>query len=256
MIFYITTYERSRNNALKIKEMFSKTNYEFYFVYGRNQQNKVEPYIEVDIEEKYENLPLKTYFLLEHYLKNTRHDYIFKMDDDTFIDFKLFNPINFPYDYTGMFLTYPEDLKTSIFHWYTISTPEYRIPMKTFDLKYAEGGAYILSRKAAQRCYDKGYSFYDSTPETYLGEDTKIGMCLTDSDITVCDLLYNKDLLYETTKDLMLIHPVHHLLFDKLHDAETREDKINILRRYNYLNLNFKREIYLTNTIKELQSSL
>ena len=71
MIFYITTYERSRNNALKVKEMLDKTNYKFYFVYGKDQKNKVEPYIEVDIEEKYENLPLKTYFLLEHFLKNT-----------------------------------------------------------------------------------------------------------------------------------------------------------------------------------------
>lgn len=253
MIFYITTYDKSVYNALKVKEMLEKTDYEFYFVYGKNQQHKVEPYIEVDVEEKYENLPLKTYFLLEHFLNNTTHDFVFKMDDDAFIDFNLFDPSLFPYDYTGMFLTYPEDLKTSIFHWYTIDTPEYKIPMKTFDLKYAEGGCYMLSRKAAQRCYDQGYKFFESTPETYLGEDTKIGMCLTDSDITTHDLLYNKDLMYETTKELMFIHPVHHLLFDKLAEAKTRTEKINILRKYNYLNLNFKREIYLTNVMKELQ---
>lgn len=252
MIFYITTYDGSVKNAEKIKEMFASTSYEYYFVYGKNQKQKIEPYIEVDCEEKYEFLPLKTYFLIEHFLQ-TNHDYMFKMDDDTYIDFNLFEPNKLTADYTGMFLSYPSDLKTSIFHWYTIHTPEYKIPMKTFDLSYAEGGAYILSKKAAKLCYEKGYNFFNSTPETYLGEDTKIGMCLNNDEITKQDLMYNRDLLYETTKDLMLIHPVHFTLFDKLHKAQTKADKLYILRKYYYLNLNFKRDIYLTQTAKMLQ---
>ena len=112
---------------------------------------------------------------------------------------------------------------------------------------------YILNKKAAKVCYDKGYSFFDSTPETYLGEDTKIGMCLNREDITKQDLMFNENLMYETTKDLMFIHPVHVVLFDKLFQATNKEEKLKILKKYNFLNLNLKREIFLTKTIKNLQ---
>lgn len=251
MIFYITTHEKNYINAQKVKRMFEQTEHKFYFVYGKNQTKKVEPYIEVDVVESYENLPLKTYYILEHFL-STAEDYVIKMDDDTYIDFALFDQTTYNEDYIGMFLDYPSTLKSSIFHWYTVDNPEYKIPKKTFDLKYAEGGWYMLSRKAAQICWEKGYSFFDSTPDTYLGEDTKIGMALNCPEITTKDLLYNDGLMYETTKDLMVIHPVHPVLFDKLACSTTKEEKLDWLKRLNCLNLNFKRDIYLNKIVKEV----
>ena len=251
MIFYITTHQKNKLNALKVKQMFEGTSYEFYFVYGRNQTNKVEPYIEVDCEECYENLPIKTYFIIEHFIK-TGKEFLVKMDDDTYIDFSIFKDFQCKEDYIGMFLKYPTTIKSSIFHWYTIQNPNYKIYKKTFDLNYAEGGWYILSKKAALICYEKGQGFYESTPETYLGEDTKIGMALDRPDITKRDLLFNKGLMYETTEDLMVIHPVHPVLFDKLKTCTTIEKKRDWLLRLNYLNLNFQREIYLNKTINQL----
>lgn len=252
MIFYITTYSKNIAYARKVKEMFEKTNFEHYFVYGKSQTEKVEPYIEVNCEEKYENLPLKTYFILEHFLQ-TDHSRMAKMDDDTYIDFNLFDINSYTKDYTGMFLRYPTDTKSSIYHWYKIHTPEYNIPKKTFDLNYAQGSCYFLNKKAATICYNKGQSFFNNTPETYLGEDTKIGMCLNQEDITKQDLMFNENLMYETTKDLLFVHPIHLVLFDKLFQTTSKEEKINVLHQYNFLNCNLKREIFLNKKIKELQ---
>lgn len=251
MIFYITTYSKNIAYARKVKQMFEKTNFEYYFVYGKDQTQKIEPHIEVDCEEKYENLPLKTYYILEHFLQ-TDHCQMAKVDDDTYIDFELFDTSLYTKDYTGMFVKYPTDIKSSIYHWYKIHTPEYNIPKRTFDLDYAQGSCYFLNKKAATICYNQGRSFFESTPETYLGEDTKIGMCLNQGDVTKQDLMHNRNLDYETTKELMFIHPIHHVLFDKLLESKTREQKLNILKQYNFLNCNVKREMFLAKKIKEL----
>ncbi len=251
MIFYITTHSKNIAYARKVKQMFEKTNFEYYFVYGKEQNEKIEPCIEVNCEERYENLPLKTYFILEHFLQ-TDHSKMAKMDDDTYIDFNLFDPESYTKDYTGMFVTYPTDIKSSIYHWYKINTPEYKIPKRTFDLDYAQGSCYFLNKKAATICYNKGYSFFKNTPETYLGEDTKIGMCLNQKGVTKQNLMYNESLMYETTKDLMFIHPTHCFLFDKLFQATNKKQKLELLQQYNFLNCNLKREIFLSKKIKEL----
>ena len=249
MIYYITTHSKNVHCAKKIKQMFLEKNCEYYFVYGLGSTEKVEPYIDIPSEETYANLPLKTYHILEHFLK-TNHTYMFKMDDDTFVDVEYFNNQPFTEDYIGMFFDYPQDTRSSIFHWYKVGDSNYKIPKRTFKLRYAEGGGYILSKKAAQKCYEAGYDFFINTPETYLGEDTKVGMCLDSEDIIKLNLMRNAGMNYEITQNLDIIHPVHFLLFDKLIAAKTVEEKKSVLLKYNYLNANAQRDAFLTETLK------
>lgn len=250
MIFYITTHENNVVYANKIKELFAKTKYEYYFVYGKNQKQKVEPFIEVDCDEKYENLPLKTYYIVEHFL-NSSYKKMIKMDDNVFVDFSKFHPETIEEDYVGMFMDYAQDERSSLYHWYKISTQEYKIPKKTFSLKYAQGSCYLLSRKAALICYKHGKKFFENTPSTYLGEDVKVGMCLSSRDIKILDLFKSYNILYETGKDLMVIHPIHFILYDKLFAATTEQEKIKILNDYNFLNDNLKRDIFLNECLKK-----
>lgn len=253
MIFYITTHEGNIKYANQIQEMFKDSGLEYYFVYGKTPQNYLEPKLILDVEESYENLPLKTYYITEHFL-STSHSYMVKMDDDTYIDFEKLKQQNFTEDYIGMFLTYPDDERSKIFHWYTVKTPEYLVKKPTFNLNYAEGGCYILSRKAAQAVYNHGYDFFDSTPATYLGEDVKVGMCLESEEYTKIDLMDNEGMYYEIAKDFLFIHPVNFILFNKLKNT-SNDEKRAILNKYNFLNLNVRRDIFLNKKLKELNET-
>lgn len=248
MIFYITTHSKNIKYAEAIKEMFKGTDYKFYFVYGNNQQNKVEPYIEVDCEELYENLPLKTFRIFEHFL-NSSYDKMIKMDDNVFLDFKKFHPEDYNQDYVGMFISCNQDIRSKVHHYYKVSSEDYKIPMKTFDLEYAQGSCYILSRKATRVCIDHGIEFFKNTPETYLGEDIRVGLCLSLAEITKLNLFEYNKILYETAKDLMIIHPIHFLVYPKLFQSKSNQETLNILSSLNFLNENLKRNIYLDSVI-------
>lgn len=251
MIFYITTHEKNIKYAKKVKYMFSKTSYEFYFVYGKNQSNKLNPYIEVDCKDSYEDLSLKTYFILNHFLQ-TQHTHLAKMDDDTFINFSKFFPDSITEDYAGMFLQHSNKQKSTIEHWFKINNEKFKVKKQLYDVRYAEGSFYILSKKAAQLCYDKGYDFYVNTPSTYIGEDVKVGLCLQGKDITLLDLMHKTNLHYEATEDLSIIHPVNILLFDKLMSTSSFNETKNLLIKYDFLNDNTKRDIYLTNLLNQV----
>lgn len=254
MIFYITTHDGNFEAASQIKTLFEGKNVTYYFVYGRGAKNKVEPFLEVDVEEAYENLPLKTYFLIEHFLKNTQDDILIKMDDDTFVDVDKIINSSHKEDYVGLFVKYTKSLKNSIYHWYKIKTESYKIQKPSFDLSYAEGSLYFLNRKASQAVYDYGYDFFVNVPEHYIGEDIKVGMCLPESQFTRKDITKPHLPFYEISEDFSFIHPVHPSLISKLKSCKTREDMISYLNRFKFLNDNIKREIYLSKELSRLSN--
>lgn len=252
MIFYITTHDKNIKAANKIKSLFENIDATYYFVYGKGAQEKTEPFLEVNVDEAYENLPLKTYFITEHFLKQTREKVLIKMNDDTFIDPKQILATSYEEDYTGLFVNYTESLINSIYHWYKIKNKEYMIPKPSFNLSYAEGSFYCLSRNAAQAVYQRGYSFFANTPEHYIGEDIKVGMCLSECNFTRKDITKRWLPYYEVSADFSIIHPVHPNLFDKLKLCRTVDKKIELLRKNLFLNDNLKREIFLQKKLKEI----
>lgn len=252
MIFYITTHDGNLNAARAIKSLFENTDVEYYFVYGKGAKEKIEPSIEVDVEEAYENLPLKTYYLIDHFLK-TDHKIMVKMDDDTFVNVNKITNNPPEEDYVGLFVTYTKSLKNSIYHWYKIKTDAYKIQKPSFEVHYAEGSLYFLNRKAAAAVHGFGADFFVNVPECYIGEDIKVGMCLADKtkfsrkDITTPWLPY-----YEISTDFSFIHPVSPPLIEKLKLCDTIESKLEQLRKGMFLNDNFKRELFLNRELDKL----
>jgi hypothetical protein len=254
MIFYITTHDGNYEAASKIKSLFENKNVAYYFVYGKNSTKKVEPSLEVDVDEAYENLPLKTYFLIEHFLKNTEENVLVKMDDDTFVDVdKILNNTH-EEDYVGLFVKYTKSLKNSIYHWYKIKTESYKIQKPSFDLSYAEGSLYFLNRKAAQAVYNFGYDFFVNVPEQYIGEDIKVGMCLPESEFSRKDITKPWIPFYEISTDFSFIHPVHPFLIDKLKTCNSIEEQLVYLNKFKFLNDNIKREIYLNKELSKFSN--
>lgn len=247
MRIYILTHGKRLAYAKKIKEILSDCPYEYFFVYGRGNTEKLEPFVEFDFDEAYENLPEKTFCLVEHFLKTSTDEKLVKMDDDNFLDWeKLKRFETAPEDYIGHFHRYGKGYKhDSYFHWYKIQNPAYKTLKPVFDLSFAEGAMYILSRKACEKITNTGREFFKNTPETYLGEDIKIGLCLKDDFISRRDIKQETNLHYEITEDFMSIHPVSLIVLEKLKSAKTIEEKSEILTRFNILNENVKRENFL-----------
>jgi hypothetical protein len=243
MKIYIVSCDKRVSYALKMKELLKSSPYEYFFVYGKGCTKKVEPYIEVDVQDAYENLAEKSFRLVEHFLKNFSDEKIVKSDDDNFLDvekLKLYETA--PEDYIGHFHNYEmHDWYDQYFHWYKMQNPEYKVAKRTFKLDFAEGAMYILSRKACEKILKDGVGVFKNTPESYLGEDVRIAMSLNDDSIVKKDIKEDTQLNYEITKDFMSVHPVHLLIFDKLMSAKTNEGKAEVLKKYDFMNVNTHR---------------
>jgi hypothetical protein len=256
MKIYITTCSKKIAYTKRIKELLSNSPYEFFFVYGQGNQDKIEPFIEIDVQEAYENLPEKTFCLVEHFMKNFPDEKLVKMDDDNFLDTaKLKSYESVIEDYVGFFHAYELGEFGKFFHWYKMKNEEYKVFKKHFRLAYAEGAMYILSRKACQKIIDKGRDFFKNTPETYLGEDVKVGLCLDTPEITKKDIKLPNDLHYDITQDFLSAHPINLLVFDKLRNAKTNEEKMELLKQYNYLNENALRIEFLKKIKKNIENN-
>ena len=253
MKIFITSCDGRLNYAKKVQEMMKDSPYEYVFVYGKGNKHMLDPHIEIDEQEAYENLPSKTYFLVKYFMENHNDSQLLKMNDDTFLDFtKLRQYESAIQDYIGFFHDYELGRFNKFFHWYKVTNPAFKVFKRQVPLKYAEGAMYILSRKACERILQKGREFFRSLPETYLGEDLKVGLTLDCPDIVKWDIKHPNELNYEVTTDFMSIHPVSLLMFDKLKAAKTNEQKMEILRRYCSLNENALRIDFLTRTEREL----
>lgn len=248
MIYYITTHEKNKQAASLIKKQFDQAAVSYAFVYGKESVEPLEPFIRVDCEESYENLPLKTFLLIEHFLKSGNERMV-KLDDDTLVDVPKLAQLLKTEDYIGMFTVQDDTVKNTMYHWYKIKNNSFRVPKKIIkNVPYAHGACYCLSKKAAQIVYNKGRDFYVNTPSTYLGEDIKVGIALLDSDVTRKDITSNESLFYEIAKDFAIVHPVHSLLFEKIKNA-TNQEKQSILRKYEILNANKLRDSFLTDIL-------
>jgi hypothetical protein len=243
-MIYVTACSKREKYAIEVKKHFDQSNTKYCFVYGRNQSNKIDPFIEVDCEDAYENLPLKTYLLVQHFIRSDE-DLLIKINDDTFLDTAKLSNITFDSDYTGMFVPYSSTKYNKMFHWFKVSDDAYKVEKRTFDLSYAEGSFYALSRKACNMISSKGQEFFENTPETYLGEDVKVGMCLTDPSISRSDVSNNTVPWYECALDFFAIHPVHYVLFPKLRQCKTQQQTKDVLGKFLSLNDNIAREAYL-----------
>ena len=246
MKIYITACDKRLNYAKKIKEMLKDCPYEYFFVYGKGNTKKLEPYLEFDFEDSYENLTEKTFYLVDHFYKTFTDDKLLKMNDDTFLDIeKIKKYESCKEDYIGFFHSPIPNEYAKIFHWYKIENPEYKVFKNDITTTYADGSMYIINRNACKKILNCGIDFFKVTPTEYFGEDVKVGLALQDKSIIKKDIKYPAIALYEITEDFMSIHPTNVLMFDKLKIAKTNDEKMKILNQYNFINENLLRIQYL-----------
>lgn len=222
-----------------MKECLKDCPYEFYFVYGKDNENKVEPFLEFDFEEIYDNLPEKTYCIIDHFLK-TGDDKLVKIDDDTLLDLEQLKKYeSSKEDYIGCFVNAGHSGqydKQQYIDLYRVKNPHYKELKTKYPIQYAEGGFYILSRKACEELAKNKSHFCGLSGETFISEDTLVGICLMSPTFSKNNLKLYNDLPYDMTYDFVSIHPVNLTLFDRLKKIKYCQERLELLSKYRYMN--------------------
>jgi hypothetical protein len=152
----ILSCEKYRDRADGIRNSWLKlapSNYQVLFVHGRpGQAAAVEgDCLFLDCPESYETLPEKVHAFLAYSLQNLEFDYLFKTDDDSYLDLERF--IGFDRqgaDYIGHFRELPVPELGRTWHYGKCTDKDYEVPYeRPFTCAWATGGGYFLSRKAA-----------------------------------------------------------------------------------------------------------
>jgi len=234
-----------KNNFFKIKFLkdswikdLSKYNISYYFVTGDDLKD--EPVIKLNFKECYEQLPLKTFLSLKE-LYNKEYTHLLKTDDDTFIDVNSLIKLNFnDLNYYGRGVQPNNNIDA---HFYKCKDKAYHLPKRKTEFSYAEGGAYILSKKAVDIIASYPENYFLNTPLNYRGEDVIVGELLAKNNILLEDG-YNKKVGELLKMDITEIsfHPVHFSLLSKLSNLNA-EQKIKLLQQNPYLNDYIKKVI-------------
>lgn len=178
----ILTCDKYKGRADGIRNSWLKLlppSYRVLFIHGRpGQPEGVEgDCLFLDCPESYETLPRKVHAFLAYALRNFEFDYLFKTDDDTYLDLERF--ISFDKegaDYIGQFREQPVAELGKTWHYGKCTDKAYEVPYeRPFVCAWATGGGYFLSRLAAERAVERtADTFADS-----LFEDMMVGEALT-----------------------------------------------------------------------------
>jgi len=193
--------------------------------------------------ESYEQLSLKTYYMLTS-LKETTFSHFIKLDDDTYFDYDKLETCVFNYDYVGKFNEIEE---SKFIHFYKVA-PLFRKPKSKALSSYAEGGFYILSKKAANIIINNDINCFKNTPFNYKGEDVIVGEILAkNTSINKLDLndYISKKINMDITKNGASFHPVNPVVMELLYRGDNLSDKIQILLENSEKNDYNKRDIFL-----------
>jgi len=212
----ILTCDKYRARADGIRNSWLKlipANYRVLFVHGRpGREEGVEgDCLYLDCPESYEMLPRKVHAFLHYCLRHFEFDYLFKTDDDTYLDLERF--ISFDRegaDYIGQFREQPVAETGKTWHYGKCDDKAFEVPYeRPFVCAWATGGGYFLSRRATEIAAEK------TTPALadHIFEDMMIGEALTlqpglkllrtrFANMGVINPLLPKDMLY--VQDLVL----------------------------------------------------
>ena len=210
VVIAILTCERNRMRVEGVRASWLKhvpDSYRVLFVHGRpGQPSSLEgDCLHLDCPEAYEHLPQKMYKLLAFAEANLEFDFLFKTDDDTFLDLERF--IAFDKSQAGYIGQFRETALGEIgrsWHYGKCSDKAYEVPYeRAFVCPWATGGGYFLDRAAATIALAKT----QDTWREHLFEDVMIGEALTRdpdvrvgrarfADFGVINPLLPKDMLY------------------------------------------------------------
>lgn len=155
IIIGVLTCPKNHHRADGIRETWLKLVPDYVrvlFVFARPGRNHSlegnELYL--NCPEAYEKLPEKAHLFYEFCAKNFDFDYIFKTDDDSYIEMNKF--LSFDKqggDYIGRFQGMEDSAVTRTWHYGKCTDKTYEIPYEgEYVCDWARGGGYFLSRKA------------------------------------------------------------------------------------------------------------
>jgi len=232
LIFTCKKYINRCNDILKTwGHDLKKNSIDFVFVSG--DMLNIKPFLAIDFNECYEQLPHKTYLTFNK-VKALDYTHFIKTDDDTFFNIAPFLKIAddlLQYDYIGKLNK--QTSKSTKIHYFKCSDL-YKQPKKVSTKVYAEGGFYILSKKALNYICNVEEKKFINTPTTYKGEDVLIGSLLHNKVKTLDIKDKNSELLNMDITPFSL-HPVDSSLFYKLQNR-TFKSQLKLLQQNEKLN--------------------
>jgi len=242
-ICFVTTCSKNRRQAILAQRHLERQGINYCFVYGHAPVNPVDPFVIFqNCPESYAQLAYKTYNIIKYFIEETDNDYMFKIDEDTFTDFRALPEQVYRYDYGGT-INYYEVRKGNKVPWRNFKLTEYSTDKSYFNLPnvstadYATGGFYFLSRKAAEHILSFPEEGFINTPETYTSEDVKVGTLIaTNKDLKVLDMTVKSSLNLEISTGYSSVHPTNPFIFPKLYNCKTIDERHTLLEQYDFLN--------------------
>lgn len=247
LLVLITTHIKNLNKCDLINTTYGKdlvkNKIPYFFVSGDSLPYK--NFIKLDHLESYEQLPIKTFLMLEK-IKNYKFEYILKLNDDTLLSVNKLLDLDIKnYDYAGKF-NISKNKKASKIHFYKIKNSSFYKDKKLSEVEWAEGGFYLLNKRAIKEILSYKKEYFVNTPDTYRGEDEIIGKILKDfRKLNLKDEKLSNNLHMDVCKEGLSFHPVHSLIFETLHSASSLNNKIQLLKNKYYLNEYFLRDEFL-----------
>lgn len=172
---YIGRADGIRNSWLKLVP----PNYRVLFIHGRpGQAEGVEgDCLYLDCPESYELLPRKVHAFLVYALRHFEFDYLFKTDDDTYLDLERFIAFDRQRaDYIGQFREHPVAELGKTWHYGKCTNKAFEVPYeRPFVCPWATGGGYFLSQSATRAAAIRTAA----TCTDSLFEDMMVGEALT-----------------------------------------------------------------------------
>jgi hypothetical protein len=192
---------RARANSVRRTwQRLLQKNHRLLFVYGRPGEPALleGDSLYVDCPEAYEALPQKTHGFLEYCQRHFKFDYLFKTDDDSYVDLDRFASFDTEgADYIGQFRDEPLGEIGLTWHYGKCTDKSLEVPSEhDFKCGWATGGGYFLSPKAVDRALRNTIA----TRYKNLFEDKMIGEALT--------LEQDLKLMKVTLADFGLLNPL------------------------------------------------
>lgn len=212
-------------NILRVNHIERLKMYEgvehYYVVSKYDTEFPLENKIVVDVEIGYENLIYTTVEFLKYFL-NSKYEYCFKCDDDSFVDISRLKCLNYKnFDYCGYLIN------TSVnnhIDYYEKKGFVYEQKFKDKYLyKFAVGGGYFLSKKAAEcvvENYKNSYEYYRHNTLNMRGcEDRMVGQMIHNHKkfkIYNHGKLYNPDMVFYSIFFDSIYHSINPNLYEKI----------------------------------------
>lgn len=258
-ILYVYTTSGRKNYAKEQNKILK--NIEYYFVYNNSTDSKIEPFLNFNDKEAYENISLKTFNCFNHFLSTTKEFFI-KINDDCALDTlkleKNFNEFK-DFDVIGGFIANNYNncsnfdlFKAKYIHSFKLKNINMK-PKKVLNISYPEGSFYILSRKAVDKILSKfKKSDFSQNLDEFVGEDMTIGGFLNHfkSELKFLDIKVNTDLIMDITKDFISTHPLKSIFLKKFINIEDNK-KMEFLKNINFSNEYLEKEEYLKRIYNE-----